>query len=64
MKEGPADWINMSEKRSRRLSRKEIAVAIILIAVIGISYGVYSLDKSYKAEQRELFWDSVKNRSP
>lgn len=50
----------MSEKRSRKLSRREIAVAIVLIAIVGISCGVHSLVKSYKAEQRELFYDSVK----
>lgn len=50
----------MSERRSRRPSRKEILAAIVLIVVAGISYGAYSLDKSYKAEQRELFRDAVK----
>lgn len=50
----------MSEKRSRKLSHREIAVAIVLIAIVGISCGVHSLVKSYKAEQRELFYDSVK----
>lgn len=50
----------MGERRSRRLSRKEIAVAVIITVVVGVSYCAYSLIESYKAEQRELFRDSVK----
>ncbi len=50
----------MGERRSRKLSRKEILVAIAIAAVVGVSYCVHSFIELYKAEQNEKFCDSIK----
>lgn len=50
----------MGERRSRKLSRKEIAVAVVLVAAVGIFYCAYSFVELYKAEQNDRFQDSVK----